>query len=358
MENGLINLINHLNPSNYCHHIFCLKSTGIFEKRIKNNNCKIVELNKKDGNDFSIPIALMKHFKKDNIDIVHLRGWPTLIEGIIAAKLCAIKRIIYGFHGRLMEDTNGLSLKRKIGEKFALKCVPFILTLNEQMGQQMYREFGLSKDKIHIIYNGVDTEKFFPNKRNKKIINEFNLYDEDFVLGFAGRLDAVKDLKTSIIAFSHFVKQNVNSKMIIIGDGPEREKLLNLVEKHKLGKHIFITGYRNDVPKLLNLIDVYIQTSLYEGFSNTILEAMSTGLPIIATNVGGNSTLIQNGINGYIIPKQEPEILNKKLKILKNDYELRNRMKSNNIKAVNERYSLRKMIDEYDRFYSKVAKKS
>jgi len=354
IENGIVNIINGLDWNNYFHLICCLTKSGDFEQRIKSSNITIIELNRRLGNDLRIPLKLAKKFKKYNVDIVHLRGWGTLIEGIMGAKLACIKKIIYGFHGRTFEGIKNEKKRRNYAEKFALNFVDKILTLSSNMKTDFCHRLNIPNKKIDIIHNGVDVAKFRPGIDISNLKKEFHIEKHDFIIGSVGRLDAVKDCDTLIQGFHLFNQRNENSKLIIVGDGPELSILKEIVSRTNLLHKVVFTGYRTNIPQMLNLMDIYVQTSLYEGFSNTILEAMAVGLPVITTDVGGNSFIVFDGINGYLIDPQNPSLLHEKLMYLSENRSIMQKMGVENRKTIVENFSVQKMIKKYHALYSNL----
>ena len=358
IENGIVNLVNNLDPDRYRHTIVCLTKAGEFSEKIQADNCQIVELHKKDGNDWKLPLKLRRVFKSNRIDIVHLRGWATLIEGIIGAKLAGVKKIIYGFHGKTIQDISTRNRKRQFAEMIAMRFIDRVVTLSEIMAADYQQYAKISSTKIQFIYNGVDTDKFNNKINFKETRKELAINEKDFVIGSVGRLDPVKDFPTLIKAFSMFSKDICCSKLIIVGDGPERAALEKLAKELGVENNTIFTGYRNDIDNLMQAMNVYVQTSLYEGFSNTIVEAMAVGLPVVATDVGGNSVLLNNEENGFLIEKQNPKNLKIKLQQLAENSSTRQIISTNNRMKTLKNFSFPQMVQRYNKLYSEIIQTS
>lgn len=354
MENGIVNIINGLNTEKYFHLICSLTKERQFEERIRVPNYTIVDLNKKEGNDITIPFKLRKAFREHNIRIVHLRGWPTLIEGILGSKLANAKKIIYGFHGKSYDELSSYKRRRHYAEKIGIMLVDKVITLAEPMKEELCARFGVNSDMVQIIHNGVNIEHFSHREDIKETKRELGIEEDDFVIGSVGRLDPVKNYITLIQAFELFTDKFIKSKLIIVGDGSERSLLKKAVSGTRVSNNIIFAGYQSSVRRFLQIMDIYVQTSLYEGFSNTIVEAMAAGLPVIATDVGGNRVLIDDGINGFLIRPKQPDILFSKLSALKNDISLLRDMSQRCRQSTREKYSLERMIKEYDRCYNNL----
>ena len=354
IENGIVNIVNNLDVQRYQHVICCLTQAGNFTKRLKTKNYLIYELNKNEGNDFHIIFKLKTIFKLLETDVIHLRGWPTLIEGLLGAKLAGVSKVIYGFHGKTASDIAGKNIKRKIAESLAITFVNKVVTLSDIMKKDYQKYTSVSERKIDVIHNGVDIEKFRFHHCCKAAREKFGFSEKDVVIGSVGRLDSVKDFITLLQAFAlvgHFTR---NAKLLIVGAGQEYQMLQTLAFDLKIHEDVIFTGHRDDIPALLQLMDIYVQTSLYEGFSNTIVEAMASGLPIIATNVGGNALLVSEGQNGFLVEPRSPEELRSKLAFLISEVNIRQMYAQSSRDIAMKNFSIAKMIDSYDSLYSRL----
>ena len=354
IENGIVNLVNNLDPDRYRHTIVCLTNAGEFAEKIHGGNSNLIELHKKDGNDWGLPFKLRRVFKNNGIDIVHLRGWPTLIEGIIGAKLAGVKKIIYGFHGKTIQDISTRNRKRQFAEMIAVRFIDRVVTLSEIMAADYAQYARIPTSKIQVIYNGVDTEKFNNKSNIKKIRKELAINEDDFVIGSVGRLDPVKDFPTLIKAFSLFCMDIGSSKLIIVGEGPERATLEKLAKDVDVEEKTIFTGYRNDINKLMQAMNIYVQTSLYEGFSNTIVEAMAAGLPVVATDVGGNSVLIKSRTDNLLIEPANPTLLSSILLKLARNKATMSQIAKENRKTTESEFSITEMVNRYHNSYSNI----
>jgi len=142
------------------------------------------------------------------------------------------------------------------------------------------------------------------------------------------------------------------SKLLVVGDGPERNNL-----KHLAGNGVHFLGNRSDVPDILRAMDIFTLPSINEGISNTILEAMATGLPVVATNVGGNSEIIDDGKTGQLVPSADPVALSSALSEYINSPELRASHGSQGRIRAKTQFSVEKMVSEYESVYRRVAQK-
>jgi len=353
MENGVVNLVNKMEYGKFSNVICSLTTSDEYQKRIISERRKIYNLNKKEGNDFSIPFKIAEIIKKEDIDIVHSRGWGTYVEGIVAAKLlCRKIKFIFSFHGKTVGELQHIPERRLRAQKMMSVFTDIILTLSDQMARDYASMVNVAREKIGFIYNGVDTDIFTSDKSGQnKLKREFNIGKEAFVIGFVGRVDPVKDLKTLLDA-AYLVKQNMkNIKIVIAGEGSEKKALEDYAVKKGIGNHVIFTGQRNDIPDLLNMMEIYVQPSLYEGMSNTIMEAMACRCAIIATNAGGNPELIEHDKDGILFKPGNAKDLSSYIIRLHNDPLKRNSLAERAYEKAKEQFSLESMVRNYENLY-------
>lgn len=310
LENGLVNLINRIPEDHYRHVILCLKGYSDFRDRIHRKDVEIIDLKKRDGNDLRLYYRLWQHFTALKPDIVHTRNLATL-EAVIPAIFSGVRVRIHSEHGREFDDIDGNSRKNRLLRRALMPVVSHAIALSRDLESYMNTRIGVQKRKLTQIYNGVETEKFYPSgeKNNTLPFSESGL----IVFGTVGRMQAVKDQTTLVRAFIRLLEVapelRETVRLIIVGDGPLKSEALSLLEKACCADITWLPGARNDVADIMRQMDIFVLPSLSEGISNTILEAMATGLPVIATQVGGNDELVMNDETGMLVPPADPEAM-------------------------------------------------
>lgn len=313
LENGLVNLINHLPQDRYRHVIICLNGYTDFSKRIKRSDVKIFDLNKPDGLNFSWYVSLYHLLRQLKPDIVHTRNLSTL-EGQIVAALARINARVHGEHGRDILDLEGKNRKYNLLRQSIRPLIHRFITVSKDLERWLINTIKVEPAHIKQIYNGVDNVRFSPkSKLNSITIPNNFISDNTFVIGSVGRMAKVKDYLSLVRAFLLLVEQTPQAKdylrLLIVGDGESRRECIAMLRQADLENLAWLPGERSDVSELMQLFDVFVLPSLAEGISNTILEAMSCGLPVIATNVGGNMELVIDSQTGKLIPSGNPEAL-------------------------------------------------
>ncbi|MGZ8240692.1 MAG: TIGR03088 family PEP-CTERM/XrtA system glycosyltransferase [Methylobacter sp.] len=361
LENGLVNLINNMPADAYRHAIISLKRSTDFQDRLMRGDVKIYQLNKKEGQDWGSSIQLYKLLKQIKPVIVHTRNLAT-IEYQIPAWLAGIKHRVHGEHGWDVFDPEGANIKYQWVRKIIKPLIHRYIPLSKHLESYLTEKIQVSPQKIARICNGVDTSVFYSLQGNKTPLPgcSYSFTQDEVVIGTVGRMHGVKDQLTLVKAFIYACEQQSTLKsrlkLIIVGDGPLREKAINLLEENQLMDNAWLPGERSDVAEIMRRLDLFILPSLAEGISNTILEAMATGLPVIATDVGGNPELVEDGKTGQLTTAGDPVAMAEKILDYAINEQKRRRHGQHAQKRVLQRFSLAAMVDQYKTVYDSLLK--
>jgi sugar transferase (PEP-CTERM/EpsH1 system associated) len=310
LENGVVNLINTMPEEKYRHAVICMTDYTDFREKKKKSDVGIYCLNKKPGKDFAVYFRLWKVLREIKPDILHTRNLSAL-EAQLSGFLAGVKHRIHGEHGRDIDDVEGTNPRYVLLRQLFRPLIQRYMPMSKDLETWLIKQIKVPVKKITQIYNGVDLSRFklSGNKPIDLLPPRFRS-PELTLIGTVGRLDPVKDQITLVQAFIHLVKTcpEVKNKvrLVLIGAGVLMPKLLELVQEAGIDELVWFAGERNDVADLMQTLDLFVLPSINEGISNTILEAMATALPVIATDVGGNPELVINNQTGLLVPKQNP----------------------------------------------------
>ena len=335
LENGLVNIINRSPPGRYRHVIICLTTADAFAERLTVPDVEVIELHKRPGHDLAMYLRLWRTLRRLHPDIVHTRNLAALETQILGLFLPRCKRV-HGEHGRDVSDLDGSNRKYQRLRRVLSPLIARFVTVSQDLARWLVSEVGIAPDKVTHIYNGVDHSRFPPRfgaGGDSPIPHlppslagapaGFLAGANCRVVGTVGRLAAVKDQQTLICAMAHIFSESPQLQQtlrcIIVGDGPERAALTAAIARQGLEACVWLAGDRDDIPELLARMDVFVLPSLGEGISNTVLEAMATGLPVIATRVGGNPELVAEGETGVLVPVADVPALAAAITELVND---------------------------------------
>ena len=214
---------------------------------------------------------------------------------------------------------------------------------------------GVEAKKIRQIYNGVDIGRFFPGKECLLLSDEHPLHKDCIVIGSIGRMQPEKDQLTLVRAFIALLdtaeKGRERLRLVLIGDGPLREQALALLREAQAEHLAWLPGARSDAPKMMRVLDIFVLPSLIEGVSNTILEAMATGLPVVATAVGGNTELVRQNETGVVVPAADEFAMSQAIQRYVDSPELRKMHGEAGRKRAEKMFSMASMVDGYLRVY-------
>lgn len=312
MENGMVNLINHMPEERFRHVVICLDDYTDFRTRIRRSDVDFYALAKPAGRDVSWYFRLWRLLRALSPDIVHTRNLSAL-EGQFVAAAAGIRARIHGEHGRDVFDLHGQNRKYNLLRKLARPLVRRYIAVSHDLAQWLIHTVGVPPQRVSQIYNGVDSALFHPREGARQIGPAGFATETSFVIGSVGRMAEVKDYPNLVRAFIRLLEiepaARLRARLVIIGEGVAREACLNLLREAGAEDLAWLPGERSDVAALMRNMDLFVLPSLGEGISNTILEAMACGLPIVATRVGGNPELVEDAHNGTLVPVSDPEAL-------------------------------------------------
>ena len=287
--------------------------------------------------------------KKINPDIVHVQTIFLALSGLLIKKFLRKPYVVYG-RGSDVYLRQGLE---NLISKPILKNADAVIVLTEDMKRGIQKIW--NKD-VFVIPNGIDLERF-ENLSKEDLRSKLEIKEEKIIV-FVGTLRSVKGVKYLIEAMKIIIDKNKNTRLFIVGDGKERKYLENLVKELVLEKYVTFIGKvpNEEVPEYMAASDVFVLPSLSESFGIVNLEAMASGLPIVATNVRGLPEIIKNGENGFLVEPKNPEQIADKVSLLLEDDELRERMSRKNREKA-KRYSWEAVIEKLESVYESCLQK-
>jgi sugar transferase (PEP-CTERM/EpsH1 system associated) len=313
LENGLVNLINHMPPDRYRHAIICLKDASAYQERIRRPGVQIISINKREGKDWGHYLRLYRTIRALRPAILHTRNLSGL-EGQVLAALAGVPLRVHGEHGRDMPDLFGQNRRYRLLRRTLRPLISHYIAVSKDLEAWLLGTIGASRANVSYIRNGVDSFQFHPRLGPRAAVGPPGFLCEDaFVIGSVGRMAEVKDYQNLVRAFLLLIAEEPGNetllRLMIIGDGPCRAACIDMLQQAGAGHLAWLPGTHPDIAPLMRAMDVFALPSLAEGMSNTILEAMATGLPVVATAVGGNLDLVHGGWTGTLVPPRVPELM-------------------------------------------------
>jgi sugar transferase (PEP-CTERM/EpsH1 system associated) len=350
LENGVVNVINGTDAHRFDHSVCCIRQSGESARRLKRNDVRIDELNQSAGFTPTLPLRLAGLFRRLKPHVVHTRNWGA-VDGIVGGRLARVPVVVHGEHGRDIGDPDGSNRKRNLLRQGLFLGVDRCVTVSAELKDWLVTTVGVPARKVHTIPNGVDIDRFKP-RGGAAGRRGLGIGEDEIVVGTVGRLDPIKDYPTLLGAFSRLAARHERLRLVMVGDGPAREALTAQCRELKLEERVSFLGARDDVPELLEAMDLFVLTSLAEGASNTILEAMSTGVPVVATRVGGSPELVADGETGFLVPRRDVAGLTAAMDRYVGNPAMMRRHGEAARERIVSRYSLGGMLSNYESLYT------
>jgi len=238
-------------------------------------------------------------------------------------------------------------------DKWMAERADTVMTVSEAARRYMIDVDGIRRDDIEVVYLGFDFEQMSPNEEKRAATREeFGFADNDLVIGYVANFAAGKGHVQLINAFDEIKRQLPNAKLILAGKGKLIE-VEDTVGRLGLGRRITFAGWRDDAAAIYNAMDIFVQPSLSEAFSQVLIEAMGCGLPVIATKVGGAAEVIENELNGILIDPDDTQAIAREVLRLAGDAKLRRDIADRGTHSVRERFSAEKMVERHLELYRK-----
>ncbi len=314
-----------------------MKSVGKFADEIKENNCSVTQL--QEASRWGHIRELSQFLKINQIDVVHTHNTYPHINATIAARWAGVPVVVNTRHGQRL----GHGLKSRIQYRFASWLTDCIVNVSDDAAQLCRQTDGIADKKIRRIWNGIDIDKFtFTGPRL-----------EPTAITVA-RLSPEKDFTTLLRAVAIVVVELPDFQLIMVGDGQERNALEQLTTELNLCKHVRFLGDRSDVPQLLAEAGFFVSSSLSEGISLTLLEAMAVGLPIVATAVGGNPEIVDDGVTGMLVPSANPEKLADAIITMCQQQNNWNTIGKQGRDRVEKHFEIHRMVKDYEQLYLEI----
>ena len=313
LENGIVNLINHFPESRYRHAIVAMTEITDFRQRIRRQDVEYHALHKTPGHGFKLYPRFFRLFRELRPAIVHTRNLAAL-EASLPAWAAGVPVRIHGEHGRDVGDPDGKSRKYQWVRRLYSPFVSGYIALSKDLEGYLKGPVGIAPRRIAQLYNGVDAVRFQAAPTGRETIPGCPFTGPGmWLVGTVGRMQPIKDQLTLARAFIRALELSPASRdtlrLVMVGDGPLKAEAERLLAAAGVAHLAWLPGARNDVADVLRGLDGFVLPSLGEGISNTILEAMASSLPVIATAVGGNGELVVPGQTGVLVPAADVEFM-------------------------------------------------
>ena len=349
IETHLYEVACRLNSDEFLPSICVLKGGGTLERRLESKDIAVYDLCKREGIDLAIVLKLRKLLLEKGIRILHTNNYSAWLYGVLAALGIRSLKHVHAEHAII-------DIKRRARiERLLSYFTDSIVCVSGGVRDYMMNYQKITPRRLTVIYNGIDTDRFSRNPETRKEYRkQLGISDGSPVVGIIARLNPIKDHATLLKAFSKVSQTLPDAVLLIVGGGEMEDALVSQASALNITEKVIFLGERNDIPGLLNVIDVFVLSSLSEAHNVSLLEAMSSELPVVATRVGGNTEIVDENVTGFLVPPKDSDTLAVKIMDIIVTEEHKNNMGAKGRAKVLEKFTIDRMMNNYISLYKKL----
>lgn len=298
--------------------------------------------------------GFVKRFRRilmeEEIDIVNPHHFSPLLYSMLATRFSRV-RLVYTEHSRWQLEQ--LPRVKKIVNWVMLQRADAVVAISDQIMEYYTRRLWLPKNRVHLVNNGIEISAF-QRPGQGHLRQKLGITGNAKVIGAVANIRPEKNHRLLVAAFSALLKRGLDLFLVIVGHDYLEGEIQSFARRLGVGERALFLGKREDVPGLLSIFDVFCLPSIYEGLPLTVLEAMAAGIPVVGADVLGINEVVRHNENGLLFPSNEQEKLEECLHLLLEDDALRRRLSLAGRDSVKERYSIEKMIENYEHLFRSV----
>ncbi|MBK1871749.1 glycosyltransferase [Marinobacter sp. 1-3A] len=328
--------------------ILCIDGhIGPIGETLQQSGVPVHKFARKQGFDWALIKAIRKHLKEGRFDVVHCHQYTPWMYGWLAA-LPTSAKVVFTEHGRFYPDR--YRYKAMLINPVMALFTPSIVAISEATKDALVKYEFIPKHKIQVIYNGI-APLVRDDEEAQKVRDSLGIPKNAFVVGTVSRLDPVKNQAMMLRAFKQLSEKQPDSYLLMVGDGPDKAKLLSLAGEYGLSERVIFTGFINSPVHYLAAMDIFLLSSHTEGTSMTLLEAMSLEMPAVATRVGGNPEIIEDNVTGILVEPDMAYPFAEGIEQLHQNSILRKSMGKAARLTFDKRFSADAMVYQYTKIY-------
>ena len=361
-QKQLLSLASRLDKEKFQIHLFTAKDGLLLQEALSIRGLKLrrspfLERPINPLFDLLALIEIYWFIKKNNIEVVHTHSSKAGILGRWAARLAGTKIILHTVHGWSFHCYQNI-LARVFCiwlERLTAQFTDKLIVVSDYDRQEGLRSHIGIQEKYSLIRYGIDFREF--SVRNNSVRTDLGINLDDLVVGMVSCLKPQKSPQ-DFIKLVFRIKQNFsNTKFLLVGDGFLRKETKRLISRYGLQRDVILFGWRQDVPRILSAMDIFVLTSLWEGLPIAVLEAMSSSLPVVATNTGGIREVVREGINGFLVEPHDIERMLYRVTLLLKNCDLRLNLGKHAKDSLGEDFSLENMLKKSEHLYIDLIRK-
>ncbi len=348
----LLNICKVYDKSRFKIAVCSFKEENALEEEFRRAGIEFYTLKKLQGIDLTLIYKLRKLYKVLDIDIVHTHNAAQWVYGALSCAGLKKPVVVHTQHSSFEKGHKMLLCSLK----YLARNTKAVIAVAKYVSDYLVNVARLDERNIRTIHNGINIRNFNLSVDLNKKRSSLGLREQCPVVGIVARLVAIKDHRLLLTAFKEVSRSFPDAQLIIVGDGVLLEELKKYARSLKLEREVLFLGARTDIPEILKLIDIFVLSSLNEGMSITLLEAMAAGLPIIATQVGGNPEVVIHNRTGLLVPSGDPHKLAEAMIYLLSNKDKAMAMGKEGKALAEEKFNIEKTVNEYQALYNSILK--
>jgi glycosyltransferase involved in cell wall biosynthesis len=339
--------------------VVCLERWGYLADELNNHGIRVIGPIKKTGNDPAAPLRLAAILRERRVDVAHCHNWGGLVDTVVASKLARMIPVLHTQHGLdygFSDSPDHLrSRLRTVMKTVACQGVTKIATVSREVAEMVTRQWHVPPSRVAVVHNGVRVPSLDEGiEVRARWRRELGVGESDVLIGTVAVFRPVKDLHTMLEAMSLIVRETSRARLVLMGAGPLKTELEATAERLGLKSVVHFPGFRRDATQLLPALDMFVLSSVSEGISLALLEAMAAGVPVVATRVGGNLEILEKPGCGLLVPPRSPRDLADAMLSLIRDANRCRELSGAGRRRVEEAFSLGRMIRAYESLYASL----
>ena len=338
------------------HEVFVASSGGMLVSELAPSGISHININLLTKSELSPKVfraifEISKIVKRLGINIVHSQTRIAQVTGFFVSKLCGIPMVTtcHGF------------FNKNIGRVLLPAWGDRVIAISDAVNKNLINYFGVDKNKVTLIYNGIDVKKFlkdFSEEERDKLKDKFGIKKDYSVIGMIARFTPDKGHDVLLYALYDILKEKPNVQLVFVGDGDKRQDIVELSQKLNLSDNVVFAKPQINTVNALAVMDVFMFTpKRREGLGLVLLEALASGKPVVATDVGGVSSVVENNVNGFLVEPSKPALLVEPVLRLLKDKALYAKMSHAGKEIVVKKFSINGMADRVEELYKNVSLK-
>jgi sugar transferase (PEP-CTERM/EpsH1 system associated) len=359
LETLLVERINRMPAHKYRHAVICLTKYTDFAKKITRPGVEVIALNKAPGLSPGTHVRLWRELRRLKPTILHTYNLSAIEYGLTGL-LAGVPVRVAGSHGREANDPEGTNKKHNLLRRLLIPFYDSYYSNSADLLRWNRSVIGVPDAKNRLLNNGIDTDRFTPASTSSPAASLHGFPPDCCVIGTVGRVQEVKHQSALVDAFILMLARDPSLKarlrLAIVGEGPLLGALRKKVAAAGIADLVWMPGARNDVDEVLRTFSVFVLSSIAEGTPGSILEAMATGLPVVATRVGGIPDVVSHDVTGLLVPPRDPEAMADALARYCNDPALAEQHGRAGRLRVEQHFAMSSMVSAYTGMYDVLCK--